>query len=134
MGRKKSDDELKRTTVQIPERTLAALAELWAHLTASEQIRLALDRYLFLAEDNDNAVNLYGVHCDRLARAIDGFEPEDFRKVARGLPALLAESEGPDAECVEDIRALSLVQRMILLDLTAAQRRDVTAQVKPGPA
>jgi hypothetical protein len=130
--------ELKQTSVQLPITTLSNIG-VWPGLNQSESIRLALDRAIYLFTLNSEEVAaLADKYQSVLVPALEDFDFDDYRTIARALPAIvtgfLSESanrtfQDPGGngvnghELVEKLHALAPNERIGVLDYIVALRQ-----------
>jgi hypothetical protein len=122
----------------------------WPGLTRSEAIRLAVERVHYLSTINSESVSALADRYEPVLRgALEDFDYQDFRTVARSLPDIVAgflresadvwnDSSGgvlETGELVNKLEALHHIDRMGLLDcIVAARHRETAAGRRKGPS
>jgi hypothetical protein len=136
--------KLAKTSVQLAEDTLARM-DAWPGLTRSEAIRLSVERaYYFASLESEQTADLFNIYRAILDGALQEFDYDDFRTVARALPAIVEgyvwEHRNADwrhpyddrqtldaSELLQKLRTLTPYERIGLLDCAVARRQDKAA-------
>jgi hypothetical protein len=132
--------KLSKTSVQLSPETLKWL-DRWPGMTRSEAIRLALDRTDYLYSLMGHVEELADMYKPILAPALEEFQCENYRTVARLLPTLVGsyiqendkndnygwkdESNGralDTSDLYKKLEAMNPAERMYLLDCIVARR------------
>lgn len=110
-NKKKAEDRLVRTSVQLPPEVLESLAKRWPGLTLSQQIRLALERHEYMMGKGPELLAtqlLRDENLEAIAGALQDFSYRDFLLGCRAMPALVDEhmrdAGGYDREQLELVR------------------------------
>jgi hypothetical protein len=140
---------LEKTSVQLDPGSLRDLDH-WPGLTRSEAIRLSVERAQYLATlDSEEIAGLASKYGQLLDGALEDLDYEDYRAVARALPAIVRGfiDENPNVswrdrsnkldvdphELVAVLDELHPVGRIGVLDCVVAQRnRRATVRRKTG--
>lgn len=119
--------QLVRTSVQLAQHILDALAMRWPELTQSEQIRLALERHEYMMSSRYlvGTDEIITKHANVLAGAIGDMNFTDFKLACRALPSLVEgylddEEHGVPEKAAENIvewvKEAEPVQRLHMID------------------
>jgi hypothetical protein len=139
-----------KTSVQLPSEILEWL-DGWPGITRSEALRLALERVQYLSSQMKNVEELVDKYKPVLAPALEEFRCENFRTVARSLPAIVGGyiEDGGSTESMDEFTRIGLdvsslykelvalhpVERIYLLDCIVARREWLKEPgSSPGPA
>jgi hypothetical protein len=142
--------KLEKTSVQLAPEMLRWM-DAWPGVSRSEAIRLALERTEYLSSlKGEEIANLVTTYEPILAPALEDFWCEDFRTVARALPAIVGSfiqengNEGwtdarnrdlDTADLHKKLQAMHPVERIHLLDCVVARRHQSrSAERGPGSA
>lgn len=147
-----SNKRLQKTSVQLPPEVFREM-QTWPGLTRSEAIRLSVERALYFATLNGEAIAALASRFEPILRpALEDFGYEGYRAVARALPAIVQGfiRENPNVtwrnealnrlelapgELVEQLNRLTPIERIGVLDCIVASRpRPPTEYAVPDPA
>jgi len=146
-------EKLQKTSVQLSPMVMDDM-DRWPGLSRSEAIRLSIERaHYFACLDSEKIDGIAGEYAPILRGALEDFSYEDYRTIARALPAIVAgyvaeehigwhyeggdEHELDPSELVEALRKLDAVGRIGILDCIVAERHRTASKklrARPGKA
>lgn len=131
------DSSLVRTSLQLPNSTLASINKQWPWLTQSEAIRMILNRYIYLDRDAsiDRSSNIILIRWEKyIMKYVNSIELEvdsaSFILIASRLPNIISEDNSEDEnrpavrEMFQDLSMLNMMGRIKLLDYAVAKRKE----------